>query len=178
MFNSTIFNSVCLLTSFISSSLPSCLRLVTLSKSPGNAPLYNYEALPLTRGQITKLLNAIETSFISTSDERNRQSFIKEFSVDSLKKQKSFTLFQGPGKFYERWYYGIISDIEPHFYVWDNSISTIAIDVFTSPSTTLVKDGKQSYNSPFYVSTALRTYGTLSKIIGFHYEQYTVSNSR
>ena len=143
----------------------------------GNAPLYNYEALPLTRGQITKLLNAIETSFISTSDERNRQSFIKEFSVDSLKKQKSFTLFQGPGKFYERWYYGIISDIEPHFYVWDNSISTIAIDVFTSPSTTLVKDGKQSYNSPFYVSTALRTYGTLSKIIGFHYEQYTVSNS-
>ncbi len=143
----------------------------------GNAPLYNYEALPLTRQQITTILANIEPGKISKSDDKNRHSYLREFSVDSLRSQESYTLFKGPGTWYERWYNGILGDIEPHIYVWDNEIATLAIDMFVTPSSTFVADGDETINSPYYTTTAVRAYGTLSNYWGFHYEQYTVGYS-
>lgn len=144
----------------------------------GNAPMYNYEALPLTRGELTKLLGNIDPDHISSSDNRTRHSYLREFSVDSLKTQNKKTVIQGPGKLQTRFLDLLFGESEPHFYVWDNDISTIAVDISISPSGILVTDGDEKINSPYYTFGSLRAYGSLSNIAGFHYEQYTVSNSR
>jgi hypothetical protein len=144
----------------------------------GNAPLYNYEALPLTRGEITTLLISIDPDNISGSDSRTRHSYLREFSIDSLRTQDSYTLLQGPDKVQERLQNGLFSqNIEPHIYVWSNEISTVAVDLFTTLSSSFVEDGNENFNSPFYMASALRTYGTISNIAGVHYEQYTIGSS-
>ena len=68
----------------------------------GNAPLYNYESLPLTRGQITHILAEIDVDNISSSDNRTRLSYLREFSADSLEKYKTFSFIQGDGTIISR----------------------------------------------------------------------------
>lgn len=144
----------------------------------GNAPHYNYEALPLTRGQITDILASIEPNNISANDNHVRTSYLREFSVDSLKKMNNYTLFQGDEKVLKRVRDGLFSPTEPHIYVWHNEFSTSAVDMMYKPSATFVTDGDKTHNSPYYHAIAIRTYGTLSGIAGFHYEQYGLSNSK
>ena len=138
----------------------------------GNAPLYNYEALPLTRGQITNLLADIDPSKISKADNHVRTSYLREFSADSLKKYENFSLIQGPDRFYNRLKDGLFSQEEPHTYVWDDENATIAFDWFPGRGAVFVKDGDNKYTSPYYTYGGIRSYGTFSGVLGYHYEQW------
>lgn len=138
----------------------------------GNAPLYNYEALPLTRGQITKLLADIDSGDLNKGDRHVRESYLREFSVDSLKKYKNLSLLQGNGRFYNRLKEIIFSDEEYHLYVWDDDKATIAVDWFPGRGAVFVEDGSKKYSSPYYTYGGVRSYGTFNNTIGFHYEQW------
>lgn len=138
----------------------------------GNAPLYNYEALPLTRGQITKLLADIDSGDLNKGDRHVRDSYLREFSVDSLKKYKNLSLLQGNGRFYNRLKDIIFSDEEYHLYVWDDDKATIAVDWFPGRGAATVEDGQVSYTSPYYTYGGIRTYGFIYNNWGFHFEQW------
>lgn len=138
----------------------------------GNAPRYNYEALPLTRGQITEILASISPSTLSKADNHVRTSYLREFSVDSLKKYETNSLLQGSDKVYNRLYRLIFSEEEGHVYVWDDDRATIAFDWFPGRGAVFVEDGDQNYTSPYYTYGGIRTYGTFYGVLGFHYEQW------
>ncbi len=138
----------------------------------GNAPLYNYEALPLTRGQITRLLNDITPNQVNKRDLHVRDSYLREFSVDSLKQYESNSLIQGSGKFYNRLRDIIFSDEELHTYVWDDDKANVAFDIFHGRGTVFVEDGDQNYSAPMYSTGGVRSYGSFKSNIGFHYEQW------
>ena len=141
----------------------------------GNAPLYNYESLPLTRGQITHILTEIEEHNISSSDNRTRHSYLREFSADSLKKYKTFSAIQGDGNIISRFKKWTFSDDEPHMYAWKSPKSNTVFDLSLNPSSTIVTDDSENVNSPFYFTSMLRGYGTYRKSVGFHVEQHGVS---
>lgn len=138
----------------------------------GNAPFYNYEALPLTRGQITSVLSQIDESEINQGDRQVLHSYLREFSVDSLKLYKTNSFIQGSNRFYNRAKDLIFSEKEPHLYVWDDKNATIAFDWFPGRGAVFVEDGDQKFSSPYYTYGGIRSYGTFSNIIGFHYEQW------
>ncbi|MEQ9263920.1 MAG: capsule assembly Wzi family protein [Balneolaceae bacterium] len=138
----------------------------------GNAPFYNYEALPLTRGQITSVLNQIDESDINQKDKHVLRSYLREFSVDSLRNYETNSFIQGSGRFYNRAKDLIFSDEEPHLYVWDDKHATIAFDWFPGRGAVFVEDGDQSFSAPYYTYGGIRSYGTLSNVIGYHYEQW------
>lgn len=141
----------------------------------GHAPYYNYEVLPLTRGQITKVLAGINDEDLNQADKRTRHSYLREFSVDSLRKYTTSSLLQGEDKVYNRFVDVVLSDEEPHVYVWDNEKATIAFDAFVNPASTFVSDGDQDFNSPFYNAVVFRSYGSIFGIAGYHYEHYALS---
>ena len=141
----------------------------------GNAPLYNYESLPLTRGQITKILVDINVNDISSFDKRTRDSYLREFSADSLEKYNSFSLIQGQEKIIPRFKKWIFSDDEPHIYAWKSKESNAVFDFSFNPSSTIVSDDDKDINSPFYFTTMMRSYGTHHNLVGFHFEQHNVS---
>jgi hypothetical protein len=141
----------------------------------GNAPLYNYESLPLTRGQITHILTKIEVDNISSSDNRTRHSYLREFSADSLENYKTFSVIQGDGTIISRFKKWTFSDDEPHIYAWKSSESNAVFDLSFNPSSTIVTDDSENVNSPFYFTSMLRGYGTYRKSVGFHIEQHGVS---
>ena len=141
----------------------------------GNAPLYNYESLPLTRGQITHILTEIEVDNISSSDKRTRHSYLREFSADSLEKYKTFSVIQGDGPIISRFKKWTFSDNEPHIYAWKSSESNAVFDLSFNPSSTIVRDDSENVNSPFYFTSMLRGYGTYKNLMGFHIEQHGVS---
>ncbi len=138
----------------------------------GNAPLYNYEALPLTRGQITSILSQIDEGKLNKGDQHVRHSYLREFSVDSLKKYESNSFIQGSDKFYNRGKDLLFSDEEPHLYVWDEENATIAFDWFPGRGAVFVEDGDINYSAPYYTIGGVRSYGTFSNTIGYHYEQW------
>jgi hypothetical protein len=138
----------------------------------GNAPLYKYEALPLTRGQLTQLLSDINPGTLNRGDQHVRESYLREFSVDSLKNYNDKSLIQGEGRVYNRLADIVFSDDEPHVYVWDSRKATIAFDWFPGRGAATVKDGDLSYTSPYYTYGGIRTYGTIFNNFGFHFEQW------
>lgn len=138
----------------------------------GNAPTYNYEALPLTREQITNILSQIESSELNRGDQSVKESYLREFSVDSLRKYKTNTFIQGSNKAYSRGKKILFSDEEPHLYVWDNKKATLAFDWFPGRGAVFVQDGEERFSSPYYTFGGVRSYGTLSGVIGYHYEQW------
>jgi hypothetical protein len=138
----------------------------------GNAPLYNYEALPLTRGQITELLANIDPAKLNRGDRHVRNSYLREFSVDSLKNYKNNSVIQGSDRIYNRLKDIIFSDDEAHVYVWDDDKATIAFDWFPGRGAVFVTDGSEEYASPYYTYGGIRSYGSFSNKIGFHYEQW------
>ncbi|MBO6523335.1 MAG: hypothetical protein JJ971_05875 [Balneolaceae bacterium] len=138
----------------------------------GNAPLYNYEALPLTRGQITSILAQIDESKLNSGDQHVRNSYLREFSVDSLRKYETNSFIQGSDKFYNRGKDILFSDEEPHLYVWDDENATIAFDWFPGRGAVFVEDGDLIYNAPYYTIGGVRSYGTFSGTLGFHHEQW------
>jgi hypothetical protein len=138
----------------------------------GNAPLYNYEALPLTRGQITRLLKDMNPTDLSRGDNHVRSSYLREFSVDSLRKYEDFTLIQGEDKIYNRLRDLIFSDEEPHVYVWDDENATIAFDWFPGRGAVFVTDGENKFSSPYYTIGGIRSYGTFWGLLGYHFEQW------
>lgn len=138
----------------------------------GNAPFYNYEALPLTRGQIESILKKIDHEKINSPDLDQLLSFTKEFSTSDLREYKNNSLLQGNDKIYNRTADLLFSEEEVHLYVWSDSNSTIAFDYFFGPFGAFVQDGDNNYAAPYYRSSGIRTYGTLSKYWGFHYEQW------
>ncbi|MBO6794624.1 MAG: hypothetical protein JJ895_11985 [Balneolaceae bacterium] len=140
----------------------------------GNAPLYNYETLPLTRGQITQLLADIDPNELNKGDRHVRHSYLREFSVDSLKKYKELSLVQGDKNIYEKLKIGLFSDEEPHIYVWGDDNINAALDLADGVYGTWVSDGESKYKSPGYYPLMFRSYGTIYNLIGFHYEQYSI----
>jgi hypothetical protein len=138
----------------------------------GNAERYNYEALPLTRGQITKVLNQIEPSALSYGQRKNLDSYLREFSTDSTRKYSTNSYIQGDEKAYPRIKNLILSEEEPHVYVWADDKSTIALDWVVGRGAVYVEDGEVSYNSPYYTYGAIRSYGTFYDLFGYHYEQW------
>ncbi len=142
----------------------------------GSIPQYNYESLPLTRGQITALLNQIEEDNLSYSDARTRTSYLREFSKDSLIQYKNYAMFKGEGSFISRSLEGIFSDEEPHIYVWDKENTNAVFDVALNPTSTLVTDDSKDRSTPLYHYYLLRTYGTYEGTVGFHIEQFALSN--
>ncbi len=136
----------------------------------GNAPFYNYEALPLTRGQITTIISEIDESRLNRGDLHVRESYLREFSVDSLKKYETNSFIQGKGKFYNRWKKILFSDEEPHTYVWDDANATLAFDWFPGRGLVFVEDGDRNYSSPYYAIDGFRSYGTFSGVVGYNYD--------
>ncbi len=138
----------------------------------GNAPLYNYEALPLTRGQITQLLADIDPNELNKGDRHVRQSYLREFSVDSLRSYKNNTLIQGNDRVYNRLKKLLFSDDELHIYVWNDENSKVAIDVSTTLGALYIEDNNLNYSAPYFHQNVIRSYGSYNKFIGFHYEQW------
>ena len=61
----------------------------------GNAPDYNYESLPLSRGKLTELIELIPEDQLSGFDRKLRSAYLRELSPDSLAKTTTRTLLQG-----------------------------------------------------------------------------------
>lgn len=138
----------------------------------GNAPLYNYEALPLSRGQITDLINKIDPLDLNKRDREVRSSYLREFSADTLKKYSDFSLIQGNDRVYNRLANLLFSEEEPHVYVWDDEKATIAFDWFPGRGAVFVEDGDDTFTSPYYTYGGIRSYGSFNSVLGFHYEQW------
>lgn len=143
----------------------------------GNVANYNYESLPLTRGQITEILNQIQHAELSSSDQITKTSYLREFSKDSLSKYKDFNFFNGEESSWKRAIKALSNDDEAHVYVWDDESTNVVIDVGLKPTSTIVRDGGADRSSPFYHVLLLRAYGTYLNIAGFHVEQYALTNT-
>ncbi len=143
----------------------------------GNSPQYNYESLPLTRGQITNILASIEDDNISSSDKRTKHSYLREFSADTLEKYKYASFFTGKGNPILRHIEYRKTDEEHHVYTWNSDESNAVFDVILNPSSTIISDNNQDVSSPFYLVTVLRSYGTFRGLAGFHVEQYGVTSN-
>lgn len=138
----------------------------------GNVPFYNYEALPLTRGQIEKLISSIDEEKLNKRNLNLLRAYKQEFSTEDLKKYKSNSGFSGSDKIYIRATNLLFSDEEPHLYVWDDKNSTVAFDYFWGSYGVFLQEGNENFSAPYYRSSGIRTYGTLYKYWGFHYEQW------
>ena len=151
----------------------------------GNAPLYAYESLPLTRGQVTEVLAGIDESALNRGDQQILHSYLREFSTDSLRNYKKNSLIEGEDTYFRdgKFFSGskellnrtgnlVFSEEEPHLYVWDDEKASIAFDIFFGPGAVFVEDGDAKYSSPYYTLGGIRSYGTFAKTWGFHYEQW------
>lgn len=56
-------------------------------RSVGSIPYYNYEDLPISRGEIVNYLNKIkESQSLSFSDKKTIQAFLQEFDASFLER--------------------------------------------------------------------------------------------
>jgi hypothetical protein len=138
----------------------------------GLAPDFSYEMLPLSRGTIVSLLDAINKhrDRLSRTDLALLASFAREFSTDSLAASKSDTYLQGwdstLASSVKRKLKLFASDREPHMYVYTDSESNAAVDFRWSVQSYSQKVGAASV-SERYGFANLHTYGTIYKSLGF-----------
>ncbi|MFI5233757.1 MAG: capsule assembly Wzi family protein, partial [Gemmatimonadales bacterium] len=138
----------------------------------GNAPDFNYEMLPLSRGTIVSLLDAIDKhrDRLSGMDRALLASYAREFSKDSLALSKSDTYLQGWDSTItssvKRKLKLFASDREPHMYAYADSDVNAAVDFRWSVGSFSQKVGGNSVTEKFGWAN-LHTYGTIYNSLGF-----------
>ena len=141
----------------------------------GNLRYFSFESLPLSRGEISKLLNSLDKTQMNAIDQSQLNSYLFEFSMDSLKSVAGNTLLKGRSeKIIETWdqkWQLLKSSIEPHAYVHHDTLSTINVDYYYGSG--IVNDRDLS-RSTIYNFDGIRTYGTFFNRIGIYLEPVLV----
>jgi hypothetical protein len=137
----------------------------------GFAPDFNYEMLPLSRGAIVSLLDAINRhrDQLSGTDRALLACYAREFSADSLAQSKSDTYLQGWDSTItssvKRKLKLFASDREPHMFAYTDSESNAAVDFRWSVGSFSQKVGTSSISEK-YGWANLHVYSTIYNSLG------------
>lgn len=151
----------------------------------GNAPNFEYESIPISRGRIEKHLNGIledSTIRLSKIDKQQLNAYLREFSVGNLKKQSSRTLLQGRKTGLKNTLVDkadlFLGQEEFHIYTHVDSISNANVDIWWGQGFIKNTDKRQNNLSAKggYNFLGLRTYGSLYGKIGYHLDYQNVSS--
>ncbi len=139
----------------------------------GNAPAYNYEVLPISRGEISEILAMINNDRLGYFDKKTLVAYQKEFNLKlqvdnssndflridewdiyplALKKAKHF-----------------FSDEEFHLYSHSDSISNVVFDIWWGYANIINKENGNTAQG-LVDFKGFRTYGSLYNLMGFHLE--------
>ncbi len=142
----------------------------------GRIPAYNYEALPLRRGQIVKFLKEIKSSEsqVNSIDQKLLHAYLREFTLEHLETYSDNTLFQGKKENIKEGAKNksklFFSNSEPHAFVHIGKAGTVAADVVYSTGYIQTKTPETS-SSAFNIK-GFRTYATVYDKFGIHLEGY------
>lgn len=144
-----------------------------LQRVAGNLPDYDYESLPLTRGQILLHLKELEsnTTYQVGTSSRTLQSFINEFDYEHLKNETTHSLITNKTELsFDRFKNWIWSDEEMHIYSYIDSTGFLVLDHGFGRRAMFVEDGNISKSAPYIISQNWRSYGSYKNLIGYHTE--------
>lgn len=137
----------------------------------GNLDRFQYEAQPLSRGQITAALHEVEAhqDRLGAADESLLHAYLQEFSLDGLRESAGENWFKGEGHFWDRIVRMFRNQKEPHLFAYADSGYSYALDGFYSQGAVSVNEGGESYSSQL-VEKGVRAYASFYGHLGFHAE--------
>lgn len=146
----------------------------------GNAPSYNHETLPLSRGKLVSILKKIEIENLGHFDTRHLTAYLNELAVERLKEQSSETLIQGEnasiGALVMNKTKYFLSDVdEKHLYAHGDSVSNAAVDIWWGEGYINSSSANASQTKGGYNFLGIRSYGSFYGKVGYHVDYQNVT---
>jgi len=146
----------------------------------GSIRAFQYEDLPITRGEIVGYLKEIEdeSSSLSRSDEATLIAFLLEFDPVFLQDSFETGIFTGEGKIVDRLVDAFSFKYEPHvFTIYDSTRNVnAAFDIMFGRAHVFASEEGDPLSSTYYYK-GVRAYGSVQNLIGLHFEADNVSTS-
>lgn len=146
----------------------------------GSIRAFQYEDLPITRGEIVGYLKEIEdkSSSLSKSDEATLNAFLLEFDPVFLQNSFETGIFTGEGKIVDRFVDAFSFKYEPHvFTIYDSTRNVnAAFDIMFGRAHVFASEEGNPLSSTYYYK-GVRAYGSVQNLIGLHFEADNVSTT-
>lgn len=146
----------------------------------GSIRAFQYEDLPITRGEIVTFLKEIEKekTSLSKSDKATLDAFLLEMDPMYLERAQEIGIFTGEGKIFDRLIHAFSFKEEPHVFVVSDSTTNVsaAFDIMFGRAHVFAKEEDDNLSSTYYYK-GVRAYGSVQNIIGLHFEADNVSTT-
>ncbi|RNC83807.1 MAG: hypothetical protein ED557_08525 [Balneola sp.] len=139
----------------------------------GNAPSYNYEVLPLSRGEISTILSDIEEGELGYFDRKQYVAYSKEFDLDYQIENSPNDLLKTDDRsvstILKKKVSHYLSDEESHLFSYNDSISNVVLDAWWGYGNIVNESGGVTTQG-IHDFKGFRGYGSLYNLIGLHLE--------
>lgn len=146
----------------------------------GSIRAFQYEDLPISRGEIVNYLKEIENAndMLSRSDEATLAAFLAEFDPAKLEDAYKTGIFTGERPIVDRFKEAFSFIYEPHVFVVYDSTNNInaAFDIMFGRAHVFASEDGSPLSSTYYYK-GVRAYASIQNMIGFHFEADNVSTT-